>query len=90
MHVIRHDSVLVHNCVHFIVIYVSENFCSKCLPTHYPVKGLHLMKVGKMQLLINGQTRKAIEKLYQVASAVVMHASCAISALLLFCCIMYV
>ena len=25
------------------------------------------MKVGKMQLLINGQTREAIEKLYQVA-----------------------
>ena len=50
--------------MHFMLI-----FClifSKYLPTHYPVKGLHFMKVGKMELLINGQTRDAIGKLYQV------------------------
>lgn len=32
------------------------------------------MKVGKMQLLINGRTREAIEKLYQVRSQCNSHA----------------
>ncbi|XP_065916740.1 histone-lysine N-methyltransferase SMYD3-like [Dysidea avara] len=35
------------------------------LPTYHPLKGVHLMKVGKIQLLITEKPRGAIETLYQ-------------------------
>jgi len=36
------------------------------LPTYHPLKGIHLMKIGKIQLLTAEKPRVAIETLYQV------------------------
>lgn len=43
-------------------------FCSMYLPKYHPLNGIHLMKLGKIQLLITEHPRSALETLHQVST----------------------